>query len=319
MTSAAPRTGLRARWMAAAATGYILMFFSELLFVNVIESPVTPEDLALTYVFYVLEAVIFLAIVDRFRVRSLWALFLVGAVYGWLLEGIINPTMYQAFPIYVSFTGLAWHAPLDVILGWYAINRLLLMNRPRLVALAAALIGLFWGVWAIWPWYEPGVVLPPDVFAAFTWGSSLLLVAAYWLYQRAGAADFHPSHWLLGLLAALHLFLFVVNVIPTIPLALLVLPPLLAITFWALSRHRQGADGSQSLLADLSGGGVGAASYAALLTMPLTASVLYGLFGWLGVVFPTNIPIFLILTPLGFLLFALSIWQAGFRRRRQWV
>ena len=91
-------------------TGYILLFYSELVF----WARPRPQDSLTgwlgTWLAYSLAGYVFLAAVQYFHVRDLWSLFLCGALFGWLTEGVIVQTMYDAFPLQISWTGLAWHA-----------------------------------------------------------------------------------------------------------------------------------------------------------------------------------------------------------------
>src|SRR5208337_596700 len=80
-------------------------------------------DFLITWIAYCLLGWIFLDLVRRFRVASFTALFLCGAVFGWVDEGVVVDTLYgnptNPFPLSISFTGLAWHAMLSVCVGWY--------------------------------------------------------------------------------------------------------------------------------------------------------------------------------------------------------
>ena len=303
-----------ARWMVALATGYILMFYSEFVFIDVFSIPV--PDLPLTLAIYVVEAFIFLTVVDWFRVRSTWALFLAGACYGWMLEGIVSPTMYESFPLYVSFTALAWHAPLDVMIGWYFVNRVLRTEKPLKVGIAAGLIGLFWGFWAIWPWAETGIVIPLIEFAALTWLSTLLLIGAYWLFNQAQRGMFRPGRDMILVLVALHAAIFLMVVVPNIPLAGVVLPPLLALVFFALDRNRRSAGESASILAKMRGD-IRPLNYAALLMLPLAATLSYAGYGLLDAALPTNVVVFMVSVPVGFLLFIASAAMVLYRSWQQ--
>ncbi len=53
---------------------------------------------------------------------------LLGALYGWLVEGVIVTTVIDDMPFTLSWTGLAWHALFTVLVGWWWIPRTL--DRP---------------------------------------------------------------------------------------------------------------------------------------------------------------------------------------------
>ncbi len=68
------------RFALAAATGYILMFYSERVFWSFWRTENTPLGLFLTWISYSVVAEIALFCIKYFRVRSIPALFLVGAL-----------------------------------------------------------------------------------------------------------------------------------------------------------------------------------------------------------------------------------------------
>ena len=124
--------------LAVLAAGYILMYFSELLF----WARRAPGDSLAgwlgTWLVYSLTGFIMLSLGGHFRARSIWALFLAGAVFGWLTEGLVVQTAYEDLPLSLSFTGLAWHALISVLVGWRAMRVALRRGwRPALGISAA--------------------------------------------------------------------------------------------------------------------------------------------------------------------------------------
>lgn len=76
------------------------------------------------------------------------AAFLGGAVLGYLLEGIVVGTIYDAFPVQLVWTPLAWHALITggVIIG-LGLAPLRLIHRAALwlgVGVCASVWGLYW-------------------------------------------------------------------------------------------------------------------------------------------------------------------------------
>ena len=112
-----------------------------------------------TWLVYSCMAYVFLCVVSVFNVRSVWAVYLAGAFYGWYEEGIIVQTMYGTpdgpFPLSISFTGLAWHASIDVFIGWYLVRKVLAREKAIQNISLASVIGLFYGFWGIFWWNEP--------------------------------------------------------------------------------------------------------------------------------------------------------------------
>jgi len=294
--------------MAALAVGYILTFFSEFLFVNVetVTWRLLPDMAVMTLV-YGLVAYIFLAILVRYRVRNIWALFLAGAAYGWLLEGVVVQTMYEAFPFYVPFTGLSWHALIDVLVGFYLVRRALHAASPRRITQLAVGLGLFWGFWAMWMWQEGGL-LSRGEFVALAFVTSAPLPLAYRVLSWA--EPFQPHRLELRVLAGLALLLFALVVV-MIPLALAVLPPLLALIGLALRRHRDSAAPARVRLVYAEP--PRAAHLWRLGLMPVTAALTYLLYAALGLRIETNVIVYLATVPLSV---GMYVW-AVIRLRRE--
>ena len=117
------------------ANGYILFFFSERVFWSFWRPGDTLPEFLITWIAYCLLGWIFLDLVRRFKVASFPPLFLCGAVFGWVGEGVVVDTLYgnptNPFPLSISFTGLAWHALLSVGVGWYLIGRALTEEKTN--------------------------------------------------------------------------------------------------------------------------------------------------------------------------------------------
>jgi hypothetical protein len=118
------------------ANGYILFFFSERVFWSFWRPVDNLPEFLITWMAYCLLGWIFLDLVRRFRVTSFSSLFLCGAVFGWVDEGVVVDTLYgnstNPFPLSISFTGLAWHALLSVGIGWCLISKVLTEEKPTL-------------------------------------------------------------------------------------------------------------------------------------------------------------------------------------------
>src|SRR5512145_1918145 len=164
------------------STGYIFVFFSEHLF----WARIRPDDSLMnwvsTWTAYSLMAFIFLHLVTHFKVANRWSLFLAGAAFGWMAEGIVVQTAYEMLPLSISFTGLAWHALITVWIGWYALQKSLLSPQRGSTLITSALIGLGYGLWATSWWGEPdGGVAPAIQFALFSFSAVIPAIVAYWL------------------------------------------------------------------------------------------------------------------------------------------
>lgn len=304
-------------------TAYILMFFSEFFFVNegIVADLITaiqtqPANLLWTplelLLFYGLPAYIFLTAISLFRGRTIWAIFLAGALYGWIVEGVLVWQMYEALPFTISWTPLGWHVIIDVLLGWYLVRRLLLKDRYGVTAVLAIALGAFWGLWATWYWQD-GRLIPPAEFALFALFTGGLWVLANGLPTPFIGQPFQPSKIEIGLLLAATAGLFALNILPLLPIALLVLPPLFIVTLFALKRNRKTEERADVIVA--LAGQPRRGQVALLGLMPLVAVVVY------TAVYqsPLRLPLTdLVAIPLmfaGFVLFLISFIQI-FRRKQ---
>ncbi len=291
--------GLR-RIAYVMATGYILFFYSERLFWTVFRPTDTVADTLITWLAYCAPAYLFLALVRRFHIRHVSAVFLAGAVYGWLIEGCLAPTLYGTepsapFPVSLLCTAVSWHALISVWVGWYFVPEALRQRRHLRTLLLAVGIGVFWGLWAPFQWLEtPPLVASVPTFLGTGLLLTALLVLSYGLAGGQAAAEFRPTR--LGLALALAvLAVFFVQHVRTLGLRpLLVLPALLIPTLAVLARyrHRQG-----DVLPGPAAASLVMPQALLLLAAPLTATVIYALARLVGprwppchtVIFPATI------------------------------
>ncbi|MFP4311112.1 MAG: hypothetical protein ACLFS9_03915 [Nitriliruptoraceae bacterium] len=190
-------------------TGMILLFFSEFFFLN--ETPVATvvgllgerDVLGLAaalgefVLFYTLFAYALLGSLQWFSVRTITDLFLVGALVGWAIEGIIIPLVYEAVPVSIVWPSVAWHSLVDVLLGWYLLRRLMRSDRGWRAVVAFALAGIAWGAWATWLWTDPERLQPlePGAFAAYAATTSTLWILGMALVDQAGTTSLRVSRW----------------------------------------------------------------------------------------------------------------------------
>lgn len=315
------------RIIAALCSGYIIVFYGELMFWA------TPEregmdliGIAAMWLMYSIMAYPFLCVVSLFRVRSPWAVFLAGAFYGWFEEGIVVQTTYGSadtpFPMSISFTALAWHAMIDIWMGWYLVRRILARNHYLATAALAGAIGLFYGLWAIFWWNEPPPAMKDlldsgrrDVlfarFTFFTFGSTALLVLAHWLYQRVQLTEFVPSKIEMGIFGALVIFYYAFITVPAAPKALWVLPPLMGLTFWSLFKNRRTEKRANAIVAYPEK--IKPLNYLLLFTIPMVACFIYQLALIHHWRFPTNFIFYYVATPLGALFWITALVICGRR------
>lgn len=322
-------TDFRKRLVIALTTGYIFFYYGEVMFWATPDRPgMGVAELVITWLVYSVFAYVFLCAVSLFKVRRVWSVFLAGAFFGWYEEGIVMATTYGTpdtpFPMSISFTGLAWHALIDVLVGWYLVRRVLAQNRVSKVLVVACAIGLFYGLWAVFWWTEPPEPMRvlfeagrKDLvflhFSAFSLLTTALLIIAHWLYRRMSPSGFKPTKvelWILGLGT---LFYFVCVTVPTAPKALAVLPPLMGATLWALNRNRRAETRADAIVAfDAS---VKLSCYLCLLAIPLVAMAIYFVALACDASLRTNMPIYYLTSATGALMWIGSIVMI-FRSRK---
>jgi hypothetical protein len=290
--------------LATLSAGYILMYYSEFLF----WARTRPGDSFLgwlmTWLVYSFLAFAFLSVIARFRVSSFWGLFLAGAAFGWLAEGLVVQTTYENLPFSISFTGLAWHALISVGVGWYAVRRALPAGLGHTAALSAA-AGLAYGLWAISWWLEPeGGQSSLPAFALFSLATGLLLALAYWLYDRCMPVRFSPGRGVQIGVGGLFVLYFTFVTVPSSPIAALILPLLLGLVYLAL-RPIQREEGQAAMLFSLPSP-YPAWMYLGLLVLPLTAILFYALAFYLHLRWHANWILYLVATPAGFIVFIIS-------------
>ncbi len=310
------------RWIqklvVVLATGYILFFFSERVFWSFLRPGDKPADFVLGWLVYSLLAWIFLLLVRQCRVASFPAVFLAGAVYGWMDEGVVVDTLYGSadgpFPSSISFTGLAWHALISVGIGWYWQGKVLRAGKSSSLAIFSVAVGLGWGLWAgWWPAELDKTSTSLVAFATHTVVCSVLLVLAWAVLGLVPADCFRPGKWervaLFGIVA-----LFFVGVrIPATPRSVLILPPLLVACACGLNRNR--LDERRPDLVETFVGHTRPQCCLWLLLAPVTAIAVYAPVAVWRWTLPTNKAVYMTTMPLGFILFVLSLWLICRARR----
>lgn len=292
------------------ATGYIFVYFSEHLFWARLRPDDSLKNWFSAWIAYSLMAFVFLHLVTYFRVTEKWSLFLAGAAFGWLAEGLVVQTAYESLPLSISFTGLAWHALITVWIGWYAARRALRAASPasiRTFGLFAA-IGAGYGIWAITWWLEPdGGVATLAEFSRFSLTITALVTLAYALANWGASAPFAPNRWVTRVIYGLFLLYFAFVTIPAAPWALLILPILLGLVYYGLRRHRP-VEETDTLLTSLTSR-IHPLNFLAIFALPLTAIAVYAAALSLNLQWHTNWILYLITTPLGFVLFGVGLFK----------
>jgi len=290
------------------STGYIFVFFSEHLFWARIRPEDTLKNWFSAWIAYSLLAYIFLVLITHFRIKNIWSLFLAGAAFGWMGEGIIVQTTYEMLPLSISFTGLAWHALITIWVGWYTIQKAFLSSASFSTLKLAAIIGSCSALWAITWWLEPdGGVSSLTEYATFSFVTATLVIIAYRLANWSSSAPFAPNRWVTFFISTLFALYFLLVAVPAMPVAIVILPILLGLVYLGLQRNRKIED--QGSYLDHFNVHIPFWKFLSLLTIPITGVGIYALAMSLNLQWHTNWILYLITTPLGFILFGMSLFK----------
>lgn len=209
---------------------------------------------------------------------------LAGAAYALLVEGVLTPVLYEDGPLpALALMFIAWHGLIAFAGLWYVAHRWLVERRTRPLLAAAAVLGLWWGVWArASSATEPPsaddvaemgldpTLLAPAEFAAYAALSCVALAASHLLLARVVPVGWRPTRRSLQLVAVIVAICFIVLIVPAVPWAPLKIVPLLGIVWIAL---RRGWDGEGSATAlDRLAGPVRIRDAALLFVLPASAA-----------------------------------------------
>jgi len=307
-------------------SAFILMFFSEYFFLNtdptfnfitsLTKRPISAAMSILElWMFYTFFAYILFIAIEKFNVSDLWSLFLAGSLFGWWVEGMVIPVLYEALPFSISWTSLGWHPIVDVILGWYIVRRVLHKDFIPYTALLSVSLGGFWGVWATWFWVEDTEPILPLNFFLLSFFLGILLIISYIVIDKIKIDTFKISKTEIIIFSILSLLGLVLQIYIVGYIALIVLPSLILITGSVLWINKK-KEFRENVIQILNEGTV-FKNYFTLILMPLTASLVY----WFVYTFEINLGVGDIIPPIlmiaGFLLFIASIIKVIFKKRSQ--
>ncbi len=269
---------------------------------------------ASTVVAYGLAVQVVRFVAQRWRVSATgpgaWRrILLLGALFGWLVEGVIVTTVIDDLPLTISWTGLAWHALFTVLVGWWWIPRTL--DRPaRGSVWRLAAVGASVGAWAAFWRFEEGATSSIGEFAAYVGVTTVAFTAglAGWWALRHRAAPGLP-----GTLTALLLLtaLAVLNAIEN-PLTL-VGPALVGLAVVALiTTTPRAADAALEPLA----GPTPWRALGRLAVIPVVATPVFALLTSAPDPIPTGWLFYAITVPLATVLFVVAWVEARRQARR---
>ena len=232
----------------ALALGAAFFALSESLFWSFWKPSDTAGELFQTYIFYALATYAFLILIEKYKVRTIAGLALCGALYGWIVEGIIVPEVYSMLPYSMVHTSLSWHMLITVLFGYYWLPKRLLTNQSVLMALIG--FGILWGVYGIWPGSDPENgewVISTIAFITHTLFTTACWMIGLFAFVRLKPALFKASLIEVYSILIIFLGLYGVLIFATAFLALVLLPFLL-LTLYILHRRQKTSEIESTIL-----------------------------------------------------------------------
>ena len=244
--------------------------------------------------YYAVPVAVCIWIVDLFQVKRLSGVVLVGALFGFLVEGVLTPVAYEAglldpfLPAY--FVG--WHGLLSLVFGWYLIRKWLVEGETKRLLVACSIFGAFWGLWSL-PYRLPESIQeyesyiqagetwlpgawPVEDFIFYTLVFTGMLMIAHWLLGREfWQSEFKLKPWDIATLVGILAFIFAFTVFPIVPLGILKLTAMIALVILPLVINHLQRD-EVSILRSLDGR-IRFSQTFPLLLMPVGANLVYGL------------------------------------------
>jgi hypothetical protein len=228
------------------ALGVIAVWASENMFWIVQPDPFDPLDFSMTVLAYAAACGCALSMVIWSGVTGWPAAFLGGAVLGFVVEGTVVGTIYDAFPFQLVWTPLAWHA---LITGGVVLGLARLGRGPLPMVLVWLAYGAAMTVWATY-WPVERLNLPDTqgmlVYLALP---AVAVVGAQIAVDRLWPLPRVPR-WVLWIAPVLAFALWGIRVaISPENLTYFVLPVLLAGLYLIMQRQARGQVGQSKLVA----------------------------------------------------------------------
>lgn len=308
----------RARWSLVIGSTLILWAVSERLFWSMWRPGEVIWESLITFLMYGLAVYIMLCAIDYFRVSSLPAMILIGALYGWIVEGIIAMTVFGLggipLPFSLSWTALAWHMPFSVIALWWWYHKAVAVSFWSGVTYAV-FMGLGWGLWSMtWFFEAEPVVTTVGAYAIHAIVVTVLMILGHLLMGQNALAFVAPKIEK-GIVFGIVGLFFTFVTVPTIWYSLVVIPALGGLVYFLLSRHQRTQIQPQSAVLQELITPMPPRNLITLLLSPLVATFCYALMLSGSVpLFPINYIVLTITTTGGFILFGWAWYMVQFKR-----
>lgn len=234
-------------------------------------------------VFYAIPTLALLWAIGSGPSNGIHQLILGGAIFGFVVEGVITPVIYEDGPLpLLAALFVGWHGLISVVSFWYFARKWLLERRRRALVTGSAVLGLYWGVWSI-------VYVLPDALAEFDEVHPVMDPTEFGIYALIVGAVFATAHFLIGFvwpdgfrpgkwgrrgIVALLLGYASLAVLPVVPWAPVKFAVLVGGALWLLRRSRQAAPDESTVFATLAGH-VRLSDVALVMVAPVVAALAY--------------------------------------------
>lgn len=230
--------GSAVRYMAASAClGLIAVWGSENLFWTAPAAPWVAMEWLLTWIGYSVVAACALSAVLWTGLGGWRGAFLGGAILGFGIEGVVVATMYDAFPVQVIWTPLAWHALITggVVL---ALPRVLAGRGVVLQVAGLLALGVFGALWGLyWP-TERATMHGIGTVLAYQVGLGMTMVLGQIGLDRLAPLQ-RPRLWVLAVAPTILAALWLIRMGFTLSPVLLACPVMIGATVWIMRRLGQ--------------------------------------------------------------------------------
>ncbi len=232
------RSNALAYLLAAVALGLISTFMSENMFWSAPNPSLDFAELLLVWLAYSACCATVLSAVLLTGISGWPALFLGGALLGWLVEGVVVGTAYQVFPFQLVWTPLAWHALITSLAAGGICRAGVHWRLEHQIAglvLFGAAVAFFAMFWPVERTDLPGL---PSVLGYLV-GLGLVVPLANVVLDRIGVLAV-PSRKLLWIAPGIAALVWLGQSLFAPALVRLSVPVLIALTLWMMRRLGSG-------------------------------------------------------------------------------
>ncbi|MBD3350544.1 MAG: hypothetical protein GF364_03560 [Candidatus Lokiarchaeota archaeon] len=307
-------SGFMKRVIGVLSLGIVFFIYSEEIFWSFLRLEDVFFGKLQTWLLYSAATYIVLWLSYKYKANSLGSFFIIGATYGWIIEGLVVLTMYEELPLSISFTGLAWHSLITLFIGFVLFQDALVKSNKKKILKLSCFVGAFWGWWGVSWQFELGYLASVDQFFIYASILTILMFIGFLIYNKMNIQEFNPSKLEKIMIYAFIVVYFVIDLLYLGILIIILWIPLMSLNIFALKRHADKIEDESKAIDEekkhykiTSETNLSKKNIVIMLIIPVVATMVY--FGLIAMdlVLPYNILLYLITTPLGFILYIYSL------------